>query len=131
MRNVSRNALVGVSKYPFRADTWLGLGHTLDAGDAFRKEFGYEFFLFLPVKESEIKGLGTVQFLQLIPVYEKERDWMAARGDGSIRFLRAYLDAFEGRDEDIFCIDAPRKVIIPADDDEEEDEEEEEDFVIE
>ncbi len=53
---------------------------------------------------------------------------MASHDGGSIRFLQAYLEESDGREDEIFCIDLPRDVIIPEDGEEDE---EEEDLVIE
>ena len=103
------------SKYPFRERTWLGPFHTINASDEFKERFGYSYYLFIPYKETEIRGLGRVDFLQLIPVYEEERDWMASRPNGSLLFLQAYPDTL-GDDQDLLgWIDRPRDVILPED----------------
>ena len=38
--------LARISKFPFREDTWLGTGHTMDASEEFKETFGYDFFAF-------------------------------------------------------------------------------------
>lgn len=35
-----------ISKYPFREDTWLGEGHTINASEDFKERFGYAYFAF-------------------------------------------------------------------------------------
>ena len=40
--------IVRLSKFPFRNDTWLGIGHTLSFTDHFKNAFGYEYILLAP-----------------------------------------------------------------------------------
>ena len=40
--------LVRLSKYLFRNETWLGMGHTLNFTDDFKKAFGSECVLLAP-----------------------------------------------------------------------------------
>lgn len=68
--------LVSLSKFPFRKNTWLHHGHTIDASDAFLKTFGFDAFAFIGVDFAEIDGIGEVAFLLAIPIYKEEREWI-------------------------------------------------------
>lgn len=66
-----------LSKFPFKNNTWLFHGHIIDASDLFRKTFGFDAFALIWVQEAEqIHGIGTMPFLQLIPIYKEERQWI-------------------------------------------------------
>ena len=105
-----------ISKYPFANDVWIGPGHTINASDGFAAEFGYDFFFFLNAadKPANVRGMSPVTFLQLIPIYKEERDWMASHPgtNAEQRVLDEYLDWAEEHDR-WAEIDVPREVIIP------------------
>ena len=108
--------LASLSKYPFRKDTWLGLGHTVNATENFVEEFGYGYFLFAEhVEKAHLSGIGDVRFLIAIPVFKEEKDWMASHENGSVRFLIAYYETFQrgGNTDEMFLIDVDRPLIIP------------------
>ena len=105
-----------ISKFPIKNNTWFAPGHTINVSDNFSKEFGYQYFLFAEYSETaNLSGFGDVHFLNAIPVYEEERDWMASNENGSQRFLDEYIEEFEcnGDADSMFMIDVPRRVIIP------------------
>lgn len=68
--------LVALTKYPFRENTWLGHGHTIGASAAFRETFGFDAFALICVEDTEIDGIGEVDFLLAIPIYAAERKWI-------------------------------------------------------
>ena len=105
--------LQSISKYPFRNNTWLGPGHTINASDKFKETFDYDFFLFAQYHHTlDVKDVGEVTFLIAIPVYEDERNWMASHEYGSIRWVDEYLKSHSD-DEPIGLVDVPRKHLIP------------------
>lgn len=105
--------LQNISKYPFRNYTWLGPGHTINAGRKFKETFGYDFFLFVQYHHSlEVRGVGEVSFLMAVPVYEDERNWMASHENGSMLWFDEYLKSRRD-DEPIGLVDMPRKHLIP------------------
>ncbi|MBR6603713.1 MAG: suppressor of fused domain protein [Clostridia bacterium] len=107
------NELVGLTKYPFRNNTWFGEGHTVLASKAFRETFGYDAFLLEDVQSfAEIDGIGTVSFLSLIPIYKEEREWMMEYD--SLIYL-GLLKRIYG--ENIYCADVKRDLYIPSEDD--------------
>lgn len=65
-----------LSKFPFRNDTFFGPGHTIDASDEFQKRFGFDAFVFVPSHSTSLSGVGDVQFLLAIPIYQAEREAM-------------------------------------------------------
>ena len=111
--------LAGLSRFPFRQDTWFGHGHTVSASKQFREEFGYTHFLFLQWGDPKPLDNGeTVCFLLAVPIYEKERNWMAEHEAGSWMFLHEYLERFadDENEDGMFVIDVPRWEIIPDED---------------
>ena len=106
--------LTNISKYPFREDTWIGPGHTINASDDFRETFGYPYFLFLeyPVC-AKVSGIGEIRYLIAIPVYEDEVEEMTKRREYAT-FLKAYFDYFENPEyaRDIFRIDSDRPHLV-------------------
>ena len=106
--------LQNISKYPFRNYTWLGPGHTINASQKFKETFGYDFFLFVQYHHSlEVRGVGEVSFLMVVPVYEDERNWMASHENGSLKWTEYYLKSCDD-DEPIGLVDVSREHIIPA-----------------
>ena len=100
--------LVALSKFPFRKDTWLHHGHTIEASDAFREAFGFDAFTFICVELAEIDGIGEVDFLLVIPIYNEERKWIMQ------------TDAYEGHllmeevfGDQLFYADSRRNAFIP------------------
>ena len=66
-----------LSKFPFRNNTWLFHSHTLPASEPFRQTFGFDAFALIWVETAEqIEGIGEIPFLQLIPIYADERQWI-------------------------------------------------------
>lgn len=101
--------LVRLSKFPFRNETWFGPGHTIDASEAFQRAFGYDYFLFFsPNLSTELTGIGKVNVLVAVPIYEKEREWIVEHD--SFDFLFAIWDAFGG---DILRADIRREPFLP------------------
>ena len=101
------NELSSITKYPFRNNTFLGPGHTINASKKFKERFGYDFFVFFaPVKELDVEGLGNVHFIPLIPIYEEEREWMGENNSFDWILALPNLD-------DAMCIDNQREVFIP------------------
>ena len=99
--------LNGITKYPFRNNTFLGPGHTINASKEFKERFGYDFFLFFaPTHELEVEDLGNVHFIPLIPIYEEEREWMVENNSFDWILALPNLD-------DVMCIDNQREVFIP------------------
>ena len=101
--------LTALSKFPFRNDTWLGPGHTIDASDKFREAFGFDAFLFGLAESTELPKIGKVNFLYVIPIYQAERDWIME--NGSFVFLDAMGEALG--DETLWA-DVPRAPFIPT-----------------
>lgn len=99
-----------ISKYPFREDTWLGEGHTINASEDFKERFGYAYFAFWDLGLS-FRPAGMeddVQFLALVPLYEEEREWIV--NNDSIAFMYHLYDVYGDK---MFCADLPRDVCIP------------------
>lgn len=98
-----------ISKYPFENDTFFGPGHTINASRKIKEKFGYDYYLFfLPLKEIDVTGLGCVYFIPLIPIYEKEREWMVK--NNSLEWIVSY---FSTHSEETVVLDKKRKVFIP------------------
>ena len=105
-----------ISKYPFREDTWLGEGHTINASEDFKERFGYDYFAFWDLGLS-FRPTGIpedVQFLALVPLYEEEREWMVE--NNSFAFMYHLYNVYGDK---MFCADLPREVCIPDWDDRE------------
>ena len=105
-----------LSKFPFREDTWLEAGHTINASEDFKKHFGYDYFAFwdleLSFQPTDIED--DVHFLALVPLYEEEREWIVK--NNSIAFMYHLYDVYGDK---MFCADLPREVCIPDWDEEE------------
>jgi hypothetical protein len=98
-----------IAKYPFRENTFFAPGHTINVSKEFKKKFGYDYVLFfVPTESLFVEGLGKVHFIPLIPIYEKERDWMVK--NNSFDWMRAF---FEEHDMDAICVDNKREEFIP------------------
>ena len=99
-----------ISKYPFREDTWLEAGHTINASEDFKKHFGYDYFAFwdldLAFQPTGIED--DVHFLALVPLYEEEREWIV--NNNSYAFMYHLYDVYGDK---MFCTDLPRQVCIP------------------
>ena len=104
--------LVSISKYPFRYDTWLGPGHTINANSDFEKCFGYQYFLLLENDHLDLDGHERIIMYYLVPIYEDEREWLVdhSTSEGLICFINALLEYY-GEDDDIMQIDVPREHI--------------------
>ena len=101
--------LCNISKYPFANDTWLGMGHTIGASKKLKEKFGYEaYIVFGPLFSADVYDVGEVRFLQLVPIYNDEREWIME--NGTFEYLEAYLQKF---DELHIHIDQPRDHFIP------------------
>ncbi len=71
------SAVVNMTKYPFRNNTWFGTGHTVDANPSYKEEFGFDAFALLEMADAaDISDVGIVRFLTMIPIYQDERDWI-------------------------------------------------------
>ena len=105
--------LTGLTKFPFRKDTWLGHEHTVPASKKFREAFGYDSWLFLEFLENPfaMENGSAVHFLQAIPIYNDEREWIM-ENDGNLFFHTVY-DAFG---DAAVLVDSRREVHIPGED---------------
>lgn len=101
--------LCRISKYPFREDSWLGLGHTMDACAQMKERFGYAYYAFLgPVLTADVDGEGDVFYLALVPLYKEEWDWIVQHDTFE------FFDAYTKKHGDLhFCIDQVREKFIP------------------
>ena len=102
--------LTHISKFPFRENTWLGPGHTINATDQFKEEFGYAYFLFVEYPEAaNLSDIGDVHYLIVIPVYEEEVQMMIENREYA-SFLQAYFEYYEDSlsEREIFQIDVKR-----------------------
>ena len=108
--------LTHLSKYPFENDTWLSAGHTINASKEFSDQFGFDYFFFFPAiyEPFELKPLGIINFLLAIPIYKKERDWMASHPgqNAEMRFMEAYLD-WADENGSYAEVDVSREIILP------------------
>jgi len=102
------NELVSLSKFPFRKNTWLHHGHTIEASDTFRETFGFDAFAFISVDFTKIDGIGEVNFLLTIPIHKEEREWIME------------TDTFEGHlmleevfGNQLYFADSGRNAFIP------------------
>ena len=100
--------LASLSKFPFRENTWLHHGHTIDASDVFREAFGFDAFAFICVDFAQIDGIGEVDFLLTIPIHKEEREWIME------------TDAYEGHllpaevfGNQLYFADSRRNAFIP------------------
>lgn len=109
--------LTRISKFPFREDTWLGTGHTIDVSKEFRETFGYDFFAFMKLPISaELSGMKeNINFLLVIPMYEAEREWCVK--NHTLAFLEKLNEKHKGKE---VYADFKREIFIPDDLDEEE-----------
>jgi len=85
----------GISKYPFENNVWLFHGHTISASKRFSQTFGFDAFALVEIEEAEnISGIGTVPFLQLVPIYKEEREWIMETGtvEGYILLYKVFGD---------------------------------------
>ncbi len=99
-----------ISKYPFREDTWLEAGHTINASEDFKKRFGYAYFAFWDLGLS-FRPTGIpeeVHFLALVPIYAEEREWIVE--NNTLAFLYHLYDTYG---DGMFQADRPRQVCIP------------------
>lgn len=107
--------LFRISKFPFREDTWLGTGHTMDASKEFKEAFGYDFFALKKLSLSvNLTGIDEdIDFLLLVPIYEAEREWCV--NNHTLAFLDQLNEKYDGKE---FNIDFKRELFIPEDIDE-------------
>ncbi len=119
--------IVRLSKFPFRNDTWLGMGHTVNFTDDFKKAFGYEYVLLAPSSlvfspRDTTNGVKNVIFLTVVPIYKDEREWIIE--NNSFVYMDLLYNKFR---DDMFKVDVKREHYIPSEEDvlslEEEDEE--------
>ena len=109
--------LVRISKFPFREETWLGAGHTLDVSKKFKETFGFDYFAFvkLPFSASLPKIDGDINFLLAVPIYEEEREWCV--NNHTLAFLEKLKEKYNGKG---LYADFKREPFIPDDLDEDE-----------
>jgi hypothetical protein len=101
--------LQNIAKYPFRENTFFAPGHTINVAKEFKERFGYDYVLFfVPEERLFVEGLGNVFFTLLIPIYEKEREWMVE--NNSFDWL---IPFFEKYDMDDVVLDKKREEFIP------------------
>ena len=106
--------IVRLSKYPFRNDTWLGMGHTVNFTDDFKKAFGYEYVLLAPSSlvfspRDTTNDVKNVIFLTVVPIYKDEREWIVE--NNSFVYLDLLYNKFG---DDIFKVDVKREHYIPS-----------------
>ena len=107
--------IVRLSKFPFRNDTWLGIGHTLSFTDHFKNAFGYEYILLAPSSlffspKDTTNGVKSVVFLTVVPIYKDEREWIVE--NNSFVYLDLLYNKFG---DDMFKVDVKREHYIPTD----------------
>ena len=109
--------LTKISKFPFREETWLGTGHTMDVSKKFKETFGYDYVAFMKLPHSaSLTGIKEdVDFLLAIPIYEEEREWCVE--NHTLAFLEKLNEKFEGKE---LCADFKRELFIPGPLDEDE-----------
>lgn len=109
--------LTKISKFPFREETWLGTGHTMDVSKKFKETFGYDYVAFMKLPHSaSITGIKEdVDFLLAIPIYEEEREWCVE--NHTLAFLEKLNKKFEGKE---LYADCKRELFIPEPLDEDE-----------
>ena len=109
--------LTKISKFPFREETWLGTGHTMDVSKKFKETFGYDYvaFMKLPHSASLTGKKEDVDFLLAIPIYEEEREWCVE--NHTLAFLEKLNEKFEGKE---LHADFKRELFIPGPLDEDE-----------
>ena len=90
--------LTKISKFPFREETWLGTGHTMDVSKKFKETFGYDYVAFMKLPHSaSLTGIKEdVDFLLAIPIYEEEREWCVE--NHTLAFLEKLNEKFEGKE---------------------------------
>lgn len=103
-----------ISKYPFREDTWLEAGHTINTSEDFKKHFGYDYFALWDLELSfQPTGMDDeVHFCALVPLYDEEREWIVH--NDTFAFMYHLYDVYGDR---MFCADLPRDICIPDWDD--------------
>ena len=109
--------LVGLSKYPFRNNTWFGWGHTVDVPKYFEDTFGYQFVLLAPTylafsPYDTTNDVETVIFSEIVPIYEDEREWIVE--NDSFMYLGMLHNKFG---DDMFKVDVKREHYIPSEED--------------
>lgn len=105
------NELVAISKYPFRENTWLGNMHTINTSPKFKHRFGYDYFMFIyGGMTTNISDTGEVSYLNLIPLYAKEYEWIIKNGPES--FLTKLIEKYE---VEAFTINKSRDIIVSSD----------------
>ena len=109
--------LVGLSKYPFRNDTWFGWGHTVDVPKYFEDIFGYQFVLLAPTYLAfspcdTTNNVENVIFSEIVPIYEDEREWIVA--NDSFVYLDLLYNKFG---DDMYKVDVKREHYIPSEED--------------
>lgn len=114
---VLASELTRISKFPFREDTWLGTGHTMDASKEFKEAFGYDYIAFMKLPHSaSITGIKEdIDFLLAVPIYDEEREWCVE--NRTLAFLEKLNEKFEGKE---LYADFKRELFIPRPLDEDE-----------
>ena len=109
--------LTKISKFPFREETWLGTGHTMDVSKKFKETFGYDYVAVMKLPHSaSLTGIKEdVDFLLAIPIYEEEREWCVE--NHTLAFLEKLNEKFEGKE---LHADFKRELFIPGPLDEDE-----------
>ena len=104
--------LVRISKFPFRNETWLGTGHTIDTSENFKETFGFDYFAFLKLPLSaSIPGIDDyINFLLVVPIYEGEREWCV--NNHTLAFLEKLGEKYNGQE---LYTDSKREPFVPDD----------------
>lgn len=96
-----------LARYPYQADTWLGVDHSVPNGDPPEPLgqnttmsgmlIGFPIFFDPGVFKLEVHDDKTIQFLQLFPVYESEMEYKLAHDAEKLwdRFFQKYGDRLE------------------------------------
>lgn len=95
------NELTKISKFPFREETWLGTGHTIDASKRFKETFGYDYFAFRKLSLSaKLTGIKEdINFLIAVPIYEQEREWCV--NNHTLALLDKLNEIYNGKELDV------------------------------
>ena len=109
--------LIDLSKYPFRNNTWFGMGHTVDVSKRFADTFGYEYVLLAPTSlvfspSDTTNNVKNVVFLEIIPIYADEREWIVE--NNSFVYMDLLYNMFG---DDMFKVDVKREHYIPKNED--------------
>ncbi len=118
--SVVREELQRLLRKPLKEGEWYGPGHTLVASAPFCRAFGWPYLILREAPglfpSAEVPGIGEVEFLQAIPIYVQELEWIRSRRDGAALFL-SELARYYGDWDDYGEVNVHRPLLIPGSDD--------------